>query len=268
MKPFYSPRRQAHGHDAKAAVVLPARSLAAELRNTTRALHNGAERSGIYAHILSGKASRQTYVLLLRNLLPVYRSLEEGLDHHCNAPGVRLAARPTLYRSAAIAHDLSALDAASDQLPLLPAAVLYARRIEEISAAEPCRLIGHAYVRYFGDLSGGQVVRRFLAPRVPPMALTFFDFSEIPDLSGYKAEYRRALSQAAYEADSEAIIDEAKQAFRLTIALSCAVETATTEFEQTQDGSSSGETRVSSQTDDPVFDEVRFQRWNVDGRSK
>lgn len=181
--------------------------------------------------MLRGNVSVEAYALLLRNLLPVYRALEAGLEHHRKTPGVRLVARPALFRSASIAHDLDALGFIADRLPLLPGAVRYARRIEEITTAEPCRLIGHAYARYFGDLSDGQILRKLLSRllRLPPAALTLYDFSEITDLHAYKAEYRLVLSQAAYEADDEAIIDEAVQAYRLAIALSCAIETAIAE---------------------------------------
>lgn len=206
-------------------------NLAADLRDATRALHDRAERSGIVAQMLRGHASVDAYALLLRSLLPVYRALEEGLDRHRETPGVRLVVRPALYRGAAIAHDLAALGNAASGLPLLREAEGYTRRIEEIAAADPCRLIGHAYVRYLGDLSGGQILRKLLARllRIPAAALTLYDFPQIDDVHAYKAEFRQALAQAADEADGDAIIDEALQAFRLTIALSCAVEAAMAE---------------------------------------
>lgn len=231
VKPFLSRHCQARSDDAIAAIAVPSGNLAADLREASRALHEQAERSGIFAQMLRGNVSIEAYALLLRNLLPVYRALEAGLEHHRNTAGVRLVARPALYRSAAIAHDLAALGFVPDRMPLLPGAVRYAHRIDEVAAAEPCRLIGHAYARYIGDPGDGQILRKLLARllRVPPAALTLYDFSEIGDLHAFKAEYRLALSQAAYEADGEAIIDEAMQAFRLMIALSCAVETAVVE---------------------------------------
>lgn len=206
-------------------------NLAEDLREATRALQERAERSGVVAQMLRGSVSVQAYGLLLRNLLPIYRALEDALTQHRSTSGVRLLARPELYRGAAIAHDLKALDFTTDRLPLLPGAMRYTRRIEEIAATEPYRLIGHAYARYIGDLSDGQILRKLLARllRVPPTALTFYDFSDIADLQTYKAEFRLALSQSADETNGEAIIDEAIQAYRLAIALSCAIETAIAE---------------------------------------
>lgn len=36
----------------------------------------------------------------------------------------------------------------------------YTTRIQELADNDPARLLAHAYVRYLGDLSGGQVIRR------------------------------------------------------------------------------------------------------------
>ncbi|MEZ5785627.1 MAG: biliverdin-producing heme oxygenase [Xanthobacteraceae bacterium] len=231
VKPSLSRHHHAPSDGTIAAIALPSGNLATDLRDATRALREQAERSGISAQMLRGSVSIEAYALLLRNLLPVYRALEDGLERHRDAAGIRLVARPALYRGAAIAHDLAALGFVPDRMPLLPGAVRYAHRIEEIAAAEPCRLIGHAWTRYIGDLSDGQILRKLLGRllRVPPAALTRYCFADIADLHVYRAEYGLALSHAAYETDSEAIIDEAMQSFRLMIALSCAVEAAALE---------------------------------------
>lgn len=227
VKPSLAKNRPARRNEAIAVMAIASGSLAADLGEATRPLKERAERSGVVAQMLRGNVSMQAYATLLRNLLPVYRALETELSRHGTAPGVRLVMRPALFRSAAIAQDLEALGVTTDHLPLLPEAVRYTHRIEE-AAAEPCRLIGHAYARYIGDLSDGQIRRKLLARllRVPPTALTYYDFADIADLHAYRAEYRLALSQAAHEADGDAVIDEAIQAYRLSIALSCAIETA------------------------------------------
>ena len=64
-------------------------SLLAALRERTRELHIQAERSGFIADMLHGRASRHGYVLMLQNLLPVYRTLETQLAKH--AEGLRAA---------------------------------------------------------------------------------------------------------------------------------------------------------------------------------
>lgn len=52
----------------------------------TKTLHVEAERTGIIRDLLRGEASREGYVLLLRNLLPAYQAMEQGLHRHRSSP--------------------------------------------------------------------------------------------------------------------------------------------------------------------------------------
>ena len=54
----------------------------------TKALHVEAERSGIIRELLRGSATRDGYILLLRNLLPAYQAMEKGLARHIKTPGL------------------------------------------------------------------------------------------------------------------------------------------------------------------------------------
>lgn len=200
-------------------------------RDGTRALHLQAERSGIIRDLLRGQASRAGYVLLLRNLVPAYHQLEAGLDALRHAPAIEPIARPALYRSGALRSDLVRL-CGSDwvgTLPLLPAAERYADRIAAVAAGEGGGLLAHAFVRYMGDLSGGQILKRLLARSqgLPLDALSFYDFPDIGDIEAFKAEYRGAIERAALEiADLAPVVEEAAEAFRLNIALSLEVAVA------------------------------------------
>ena len=199
------------------------------LRQRTARLHAEAERSGFVADLLRGRASRFGYVLYLRSLLPAYRRLEQELARHAALPILRPLASPALHRAARLAADLAALDGdppAAGGEPPLPAAQAYAGRIAAAAAADPALLAAHAYVRYFGDLSGGQVLRRLLAGSdIPAGALSFYDFAPIAHLAAYKEELRRALDRAGAALPSpEPILAEAETAFRLNIALSLEVQ--------------------------------------------
>jgi heme oxygenase (biliverdin-producing, ferredoxin) len=205
--------------------------LAAALRERTRLLHVRAERTGIVREVLAGRASRQGYALLLRNLLPAYARLEAGLEEHRLAPGVRAFAQPAVYRSHALAADLEVLCGADwrSALPLLPAGARYARQVGRAARGDGARLIAHAYTRYLGDLYGGQILRRLLARSLGlgAQSLSFYDFPGIGDAEAFRAGYRTALDRAALEiADCTAVIDEAARAFELNIAVSTAVQEA------------------------------------------
>lgn len=192
----------------------------------TRDLHFSAERSGFVADLVRGRASRSAYALYLRNLVPAYAELERGLEAS-ELPEVRWFARPELIRSQALEADLAWLAGPAWQasLPLLPAGLHYGHRIRAAALEDGPGLLGHAYVRYLGDLSGGQILRKVLARSLGlgPEALTFYDFPEIADLDDFKQSFRRALDRAGL---NEALVSEAEMAFRLNIALSEAVQTA------------------------------------------
>lgn len=219
-------KASAEGGVSPVAVAIARTSLSSALREATRALHHRAERTGVVSDLLHGSTTKRAYATLLRNLLPVYRALEEQLETHRAAPAVQSVARRELYRAESIAHDLAELGVDPEAMPVLAQSEDYARRIAQAAQAEPARLIGHAYTRYLGDLSGGQVLRKLLARSfgLRRSSLTLYDFPEIIDPKSYKADFRAALDRAAQEADAAAILDEAMTAFRLSIALSCAVK--------------------------------------------
>jgi heme oxygenase len=197
----------------------------------TKTLHLEAERSGIIRELLRGSASRDGYILLMRNLLPAYREMELGLADHRGTPGIGVLTDYRLDRAPAIESDLAALcgETWSQDIPLLPAGDAYARRIKEAARGRGARLIAHAYTRYLGDLSGGLILQRLLARslQLRPAELSFYDFPGYPDLAALKTTYREALDRAGTLAgEPEAVVEEGAVAFTLNIDLSCAVQAA------------------------------------------
>jgi len=205
--------------------------LASALKERTRALHVRAERSGIIADIVNGRGSRFGYALLLRNLLFAYQQLEAGLDRHRLDPSVLAVARPEIYRSGALASDLAQLcgDNWECVLPLLPAGERYGRRIMMVADHARAGLVAHAYVRYLGDLNGGQIIRRILVRSLglKPCCLAFYDFPLIGDMRAFKADYRHAINRSAAEmADLNGVVEEGAIAFQFNIELSEAARQA------------------------------------------
>ena len=176
-------------------------SLGEMLREATRDLHVEAERSGVIGQLLRGGGTREAYALLLRNLLPAYRAMEDGLVRHARSPALHAMARPELFRTAALQSDVEQLAGSSwrESLPLLPAGERYAERVAAAAADGSGPLVAHAYLRYLGDLSGGQIMKRLLAKSLglEADALAFYDFPAIADLSAFKSEYRRGKFRGA-----------------------------------------------------------------------
>lgn len=209
-----------------------AKGLVSALYVRTRALHTEAERSGIVVDILKGEASREDYILFLRNLLPAYRALEEGLSRHTGSPILGELANYRLDRAPAIAADLDALSGPGweSRVPVLKSALTYAAKIDDATNGDGSRLIAHAYTRYLGDLNGGQILSRLLtkALDLKPNETSFYDFSKFADPDALKTGYRLAIDRAGDAlSDLEPVIEEGARAFELNIALSEEAQQAT-----------------------------------------
>lgn len=199
------------------------------MRTRTRDLHRDAERSGILRELLQRRAGLAGYALLLRNLYPVYLAMEAALQIHLRAQGVQRIAVHDLNRRDALASDLCAIVGGDweTRLPLLPAAAIYATRIAMSAQRMPGTLIAHAYVRYLGDLSGGQVLRRLISETLGlgPDALSFYDFGTEGAAESRLVTYLAAIDAAGRDLAPrmDVIVEEAAEAFRCNIMVSEAV---------------------------------------------
>lgn len=205
--------------------------MVAALRHGTKELHRQAERTGVVAAQLRGTATRQGYALYLRNLFPAYREMERGLERHRAFPSIRPLASRALYRTAALSADLEDVGGARWEcdLPLLSAGRRYGDHIRALGETDGRLLVAHAYVRYFGDLSGGQILKRLLTRSLglEPSSLRFYGFPEIADLADFKQELSTALDGAATdEVPVALLLEEALRSFTFNIEISEAVQTA------------------------------------------
>ena len=205
---------------------------AATVRERTKLVHREAERAGFIADLLQGRAATTGYALFLRNLHPAYAAMEPALTAWADHPLAGAFADPRLHRLEALSADLRALAGADwAALPLLPEATAYAEAILA-AAPDPARLAGHAYARYLGDLSGGQILKPLLARMLGlgPDALAFYDFPDFADLAAPKLALRAALDDVPVASDAaQALCSEAILAFRHNIAVSEAVQASLAE---------------------------------------
>lgn len=200
-------------------------SLVEALRERTRDLHVRAEQSGIIADILKGRCTRESYARLLRSLLPVYQALERQLTMCAGSSAVAPIVFRELERSEPIAADLHRFPPGPEEIS--PAVVRYVTAIIAASEGDGSRLIAHAYARYLGDLSGGQILSRLLARSLdlPPEALSFYAFPAISNVAAFKSDYRAAIDRAGDESeDFDAVVEEGARAFELNIELSLALQ--------------------------------------------
>ena len=122
-----------------------------------------------------------------------------------------------LARRHALEHDLKQL-AALPATPASAAAASWLEQIKLLARQAPHRLMAHVYVRYGGDLSGGQQLggqANAILSRHGLSALKFWSFEqEIPAL---KIALHDGFEQMDLsEAEEEELLDEAVAAFKLT----------------------------------------------------
>ena len=200
--------------------------LSARLKQATVSAHRGAESSGIIRQLIEQRASRDGYQVYLAGLHPVYAALESRLAPLRAAPGFDRIADPALARQAKIEQDLRSLCGPDwrRRVPRIRGAEAYARRILNASRAQ---LVAHAYVRYLGDLHGGQVIKRMLRKSLAldVTQLNFYDFPAIEDIVAARRRFRDALDYLGVRLDGDLVVDEALTAFALATRMSLEVET-------------------------------------------
>lgn len=207
---------------SKAGVpVVPIASIALteRLRAATRSLHAEVERAGVMRALLRGQLDRRAYAQLLRNLHAIYAALEAGLVRHANDPQLASLCCERLFRCDALRDDLLFLHGEdwADAIPLTAAATQYAVHLQGLAERAPLMLAAHAYVRYLGDLNGGQMLARVVTKSLglqPHQGVSFYEFGSTEAVATLAQAFRASLDLLADdEAAAVALVDEATEAF-------------------------------------------------------
>jgi heme oxygenase len=111
---------------------------------------------------------------------------------------------------------------------VLPETTAYAERIREVGTASSGGLLAHHYVRYLGDLSGGQILGRIVARvyELPDgLGTSAYHFAEIESPKRFKDAYRAAVDALPWsDAERARVVDEAVVAFQCNRAIFEALE--------------------------------------------
>lgn len=201
----------------------PEATLSALLRAGTRSEHDQAENMGFISALMSGAfgdKGHAAYADLAAQQYAIYGALEQASAQIRTLDGGAGIVFDSLIRTPQIEADLAFLlgeDWAS-QIRILPETERYVARLLEVG-----NWIGgysaHAYTRYLGDLSGGQVIKVMLQRHYGfgDKGLSFYEFQDIPKVKVFKDVYRETLDTLVFadDADRDAVVTEAKLAFRL-----------------------------------------------------
>jgi len=179
--------------------------------------HHQAEGMAFSRSLLNGAATPLQLAALMRALEPAYALLEVQAPAVATRLGADRIPWQQLQRHAALQHDVANLaDLAAT--PVSPAATAWLERLQELAEHAPHRLMAHVYVRYGGDLSGGQQLaeqaNRILEAAALP-ALGFWRFEQpIGELKARLHDGFEALTLT--DAQEQELLEESEAAFLLT----------------------------------------------------
>lgn len=201
--------------------------LSVAMRSATAAAHADAEGSAFISELMRGERDAEAFLLLTVQLLFIYGALEETLraNYETHPLVARLDDR-RLDRTAALESDLTSLcpgyeaRIADGTLPVVPATRRYAELLA--TSHTPERVLANHYVRYLGDLSGGQAIAALVKRHydVDEEALSFYRFEGIDKLKVFKDEYRARLDALHVDDVTRArLVEAAVEAFGLNQAV-------------------------------------------------
>ncbi|KAK9972788.1 hypothetical protein ABG768_023552 [Culter alburnus] len=214
--------------------------LSEQIKAATKDSHVRAENTELMLSYQRGNVSLRQYQLLLCSLYKIYEALEEALDRNASHDAVAPIYFPQeLGRLESIEKDLEHFYGQNWKEKItVPAATLrYAQRLREVGRDHPEYLVAHAYTRYLGDLSGGQVLGRITQKSLGLKngeGLSFFSFPGVSSPNLFKQLYRSRMNSIELtETQRSGVLQEAVTAFELNIqvfnelqdSVSCASET-------------------------------------------
>ncbi len=198
-------------------------NLAEQLRKGTTKSHSMAENVSFVKSFLGGVVDKKSYRILVANLYFVYSAIEKEMYDNKNHPFISLIYFPELDRKESLEKDLEYYYGQEWKKIVKPSVVTqtYIERIHNIGKHQPELLISHAYTRYMGDLSGGQILKN-IAKNTMQLSndegTEFYIFRNINDEKEFKHMYRQALDLIPItEGEVESIISEANVAFNLNM---------------------------------------------------
>ncbi|XP_028841520.1 heme oxygenase 1a [Denticeps clupeoides] len=200
------------------------KDLSEQIKAATKDSHVRAENTALMQNYQKGQITLPQYKLLLCSLYEIYKAMEEELDKNLSHPGVAPIYFPQeLARLEALERDLGYFFGPEWQKRItVPAAThIYTQRLRKIGKENPKLLVAHAYTRYLGDLSGGQVLGRITQKAMglkDDRGVSFFSFPGVPSPNRFKQLYRSRMNSIELSKEErEEMLEEAVRAFELNI---------------------------------------------------
>ncbi|KAM9096366.1 heme oxygenase 2 isoform X1 [Sarcophilus harrisii] len=191
------------------------------LKDGTKESHDRAENTQFVKDFLKGHIKKDLFKLATTALYFTYSALEEEMDRNKSHPAFAPLYFPTeLHRKEALTKDMEYFFGEDwrEKVKCSEATQHYVDRIHYVGQHEPELLVAHAYTRYMGDLSGGQVLKK-VAQRMLKLPSTgegtqFYLFENIDNAQQFKQFYRARMNALDLDLKiKEKIVEEANKAF-------------------------------------------------------
>ncbi len=182
-------------------------------------IHSMADSSTVAQDMQEAKTTTEDMKKITAGLYYIYNTMEDAIEKHKDDIYVSKIYRKELSRKQSIKEDLEFYFGPDwiGQIYPTVAIQLYVSRIEYVAKTNPMLLIAHAYVRYMGDLSGGQMIKEMIKQALNltnGKGTRFYEFDGIEDIMAFKKDYRASLDTLELtQEQADAIIGEANLAF-------------------------------------------------------
>ena len=198
-------------------------NLATQLREGTSKSHSMAENVSFVKSFLGGVVDKESYRKLVSNLYFVYSAMEEAMERNKDNPIISPIYFRELNRRKSLEKDLEYFYGENwrSSISISQATQMYVDRIVMISSDRPELLVAHAYTRYLGDLSGGQILKK-IAQRAMNLSegkgLSFYEFDEVEDEQEFKQNYKKALDSLGLDLQlADQVVAEANLSFTMNM---------------------------------------------------
>ncbi|KAM9172265.1 heme oxygenase 1 [Pangshura tecta] len=199
--------------------------LSEALKEATKEVHEQAESTEFMKNFQRGQVSLQEFKTVMASLYYIYSALEEEIERNKDHPAYIPVYFPAeLHRKTALQEDLKYFYGPlwREEISCPESTQKYVNRLHYVGQHEPELLVAHAYTRYLGDLSGGQVLKKIAqkALHLPSTGegLEFFTFEGVSNATKFKQLYRSRMNSIEMDpATKKRVLEEAKQAFLLNI---------------------------------------------------
>eukprot|EP00063_Salmo_salar_P074884 XP_014049719.1 PREDICTED: heme oxygenase 2-like [Salmo salar] len=190
----------------------------------TKEVHEKAENTQFVKDFLRGRIRKELFKLGDVALYYTYEAMEEEIERNKDHPDFSPLYFPELNRRDALSRDLDYFYGEDwrEQGSCSPATQRYVERIHQVGQEEPVLLVAHAYTRYMGDLSGGQVLKK-VAQRALKLPSTgegvyFYQFDGIHSAKAFKQLYRSRMNELELDmATKDRLVAEAVLAFQFNM---------------------------------------------------